>query len=113
MRLPQSRGGFADGSSAFVGTKIAVVGPGAIGATVAALLHAAGRRVLLCGHTARESIEVRPDDREPIVVPGPVHTDPTEVEGPVGVVLLAVKDTRNEAAQSLAELLRSEGLWSD
>jgi 2-dehydropantoate 2-reductase len=83
---------------AFVGMSIAVVGPGAVGATVAALLHAAGRRVLLCGHTPRGSIEVRPDNRDPIVVPGPVHTDPAEVEGPVDVVLLAVKDTQNEAA---------------
>jgi 2-dehydropantoate 2-reductase len=81
---------------ACVGTSIAVVGPGAIGSTVAAFLHAAGHRVLLCGHTPRESIVVRPDDGEPIVVPGPVHTDPTAVESPVDVVLLAVKDTQNE-----------------
>ncbi|MGH3676267.1 MAG: oxidoreductase [Mycobacterium sp.] len=81
-----------------MGRSIAVVGPGAIGATAAALLHAAGHPVLLCGHTPRESVEVRPDDREPIVVPGPVHIDPAQVEGPVDVVLLAVKDTQNEAA---------------
>ena len=53
---------------------------------------------LLCGHTARESIEVRPDDHDPIVLPGPVHTDPAEVDGPVDVVFLAVKDTQNEQA---------------
>ncbi len=47
---------------------------------------------------ARESIEVRPDDHDPIVVPGPVHTDPADVDGPVDVVLLAVKDTQNEEA---------------
>lgn len=81
-----------------VTTRIAVVGPGAIGATVAALLYEAGRPVLLCGRTARTSIEVRPEDREPIVVPGPVHTEPADVDGPVDVVLLAVKDTQNEAA---------------
>jgi 2-dehydropantoate 2-reductase len=81
-----------------VGTSIALVGPGAIGATVAAYLHAAGHPVLLCGHTARGSIEVRPDDGEPIVVPGPVHTDPTDVDGPVDVVFIAVKDTQNEQA---------------
>ncbi|MGE2716528.1 oxidoreductase [Mycolicibacterium litorale] len=79
-------------------TRIALVGPGAVGATVAALLHEAGRPVLLCGRTARASLEVRPADRSPIVVPGPVHTDPAEVDGPVDVVLLAVKDTQNEAA---------------
>jgi 2-dehydropantoate 2-reductase len=81
-----------------VGTSIALIGPGAIGATVAAYLHAAGHPVLLCGHTARESIEVRPDDHDPIVAPGPVHTDPAEVDGPVDVVFIAVKDTQNEQA---------------
>jgi 2-dehydropantoate 2-reductase len=81
-----------------VGTSIALIGPGAIGATVAAYLHAAGHSVLLCGHTPRESIEVRPDDHEPIVHPGPVHTDPAVVDGAVDVVFIAVKDTQNERA---------------
>ena len=88
-----------------MGTSIALIGPGAIGATVAAYLHAAGHPVLLCGHTARESIEVRPDDQDPIQLPGPVHTDPGEVDGPVDVVFVAVKDTQNEqAAAWLARL---------
>ena len=76
----------------------ALIGPGAIGATVAAYLHAAGHSVLLCGHTARDSIEVRTDDHEPIPLPGPVHTDPAGVDGPVDVVFIAVKDTQNEQA---------------
>lgn len=80
------------------GTSIALIGPGAIGATVAAYLHAAGHSVLLCGHTARESIEVRPDDAAPIVLPGPVRTDPATVEGRVDVVFISVKDTQNEQA---------------
>jgi 2-dehydropantoate 2-reductase len=79
-------------------TSIAVVGPGAIGSTVAAFLHAAGNWVTLCGHTPREQIEVRPDEHESIVVPGPVHTDPAEIDGQVDVVFLAVKDTHNEEA---------------
>jgi 2-dehydropantoate 2-reductase len=77
---------------------IAMVGPGAIGATVAAYLHAAGHPVLLCGRTPRESIEVRPDGRDPIVLPGPVHTDPAEIQSPVDVAFVAVKDTQNEQA---------------
>ncbi|MGX9791253.1 oxidoreductase [Mycobacterium sp. MMS18-G62] len=81
-----------------MGTSIALIGPGAIGATVAAYLHRAGNSVLLCGHTPRDSIEVRPDDHEPITLPGPVHTDPAEVDGPVDVVFIAVKDTQNEQA---------------
>jgi 2-dehydropantoate 2-reductase len=84
---------------------IALVGPGAIGSTVAALVHAAGHRVTVCGRTPRESIEVRPDDGDPIVLPGPVRTDPADVEEPVDVVLLAVKDTQNDhAAAWLARL---------
>ena len=80
------------------GTRIALVGPGAIGSTVAALLHAAGHQVTLCGRTARESIEVRPDEGDPIVVPGPVLTDPANIGQSVDVVLVAVKDTQNEQA---------------
>jgi 2-dehydropantoate 2-reductase len=80
------------------GTTIAVVGPGAIGSTIAAFLHAAGHPLLLCGHTPRDSIEVRPDGEDPIVVPGPVLTDPADIAQPVDVVLLAVKDTQNEQA---------------
>jgi len=76
----------------------ALVGPGAIGSTIAALLYAAGREVVLCGRTPRDAIEVRVDDSAPIVVPGPVHTDPATVAGPVDVVLLAVKDTQYAAS---------------
>ena len=72
---------------------------------MAALLHAAGHSVLLCGHSPRDHIEVRPDDSDPIVVPGPVLTDPADVDGPAEVVLLAVKDTQNQSASSwLAKL---------
>ena len=64
------------GSVAHVGTSIAVVGPGAIGATVAAYLHKAGHTLVLCGRTARDQLDVRPDNGSPVIVPGPVHTDP-------------------------------------
>ena len=82
---------------------IAVIGPGAIGSTVAALLHAAGRPVLLCGRTPRDGVEVRPDGHPPIYLSGPVHTDPATVDGPLDVVFLAVKDTQNGQA----------GVWLD
>jgi 2-dehydropantoate 2-reductase len=60
---------------------------------------------LICGHTPRDSIELRPDGEDPIVVPGPVHTDPVEVTGPIDVVVLAVKATQNDdAAGWLARL---------
>jgi 2-dehydropantoate 2-reductase len=65
---------------------------------VAAYLHTAGQPVLLCGNTPREAIEVRPDGAGPIIVPGPVHTDPAVITGPAGMVVLAVKATQVEAA---------------
>jgi 2-dehydropantoate 2-reductase len=81
------------------------VGPGAVGTTVAALLYKAGHQLLLCGHTPRDSIELRPDGGDPIVVPGPVLTDPGQVPGSVDVVVLAVKATQNDdAAGWLARL---------
>jgi 2-dehydropantoate 2-reductase len=85
--------------------EIALVGPGAVGTTVAAYLFAAGHHVLVCGRTPRSQIEMRPDGADSIVVPGPVCTDPAEITGPVGVVLLAVKATQNpDAARWLARL---------
>jgi 2-dehydropantoate 2-reductase len=90
-------------------TSIALVGPGAIGSTLAALLYAAGQQVVVCGRTARDSVEVRPDpgllDGRPIVLPDPVRTDPATVEGPVDVVLLAVKDTQNADSAAWLERL--------
>ena len=80
-----------------MGVSHAVVGPG-IGSTVAAWLHQAGRTPLLCGRTARDHLDVRPDptvlDGERIVVPAPIRTDPGEVRRPVELVLLPVKATQ-------------------
>jgi 2-dehydropantoate 2-reductase len=76
-----------------------------VGTTVAALLYQAGHSVLVCGRTPRDGIELRPDGQDPIVVPGPIHTDPGEVSGPVDFVVLAVKATQNDdAARWLAGL---------
>jgi 2-dehydropantoate 2-reductase len=84
---------------------IAVVGPGAVGTTVAAYLFAAGHPVRVCGRSPRSHIELRPDGADRITVPGPVCTDPAEISGPVRIVLLAVKATQNaEAARWLARL---------
>lgn len=52
----------------------------------------------VCGRTARARIELRPDDADPIMVPGPVCTDPDQVTATVDVVVLAVKATQNDAA---------------
>jgi 2-dehydropantoate 2-reductase len=61
-------------------------------------LYKAGHSVVVCGHTPRDSIELRPDGEDRIVVPGPVRTDFSEVAGPVDVVVLAVKATQNDDA---------------
>jgi 2-dehydropantoate 2-reductase len=79
--------------------KVAIVGPGAVGTTAAAYLYAAGHSVLICGRTPRPQIELRPDEAEAIVVPGPVCTNPAEITEPVGVVLLALKATQNDDAR--------------
>ena len=76
--------------------EVAVVGPGAVGTTVAAYLYAAGHHVLVCGRTPRSQIELRPDGADPIVVPGPICTAPDEVTSPVEMVLLAIKATQND-----------------
>jgi 2-dehydropantoate 2-reductase len=87
------------GNFALILTNVALVGPGAVGTTVAALLYKAGNSLLVCGHTPRDSIELRPDGEDPILVPGPVRTDPDQVAGPVDVLLLAVKATQNDDAR--------------
>ncbi|SEO99800.1 oxidoreductase [Amycolatopsis saalfeldensis] len=87
---------------------VAVVGPGAIGTTVAAALHQAGRAPRLYGRTARAQLELRAAaDR--IVVPGPVRVDAAQGAAPADLVFLAVKATQVEAAAPwLAALCRPD-----
>ncbi|CAH5148062.1 Putative 2-dehydropantoate 2-reductase [Enterobacter cloacae] len=73
---------------------IALMGPGAIGTTIAAVLHEAGRTPLLCGRTAHPELRLRDDEGE-TVVPGPVLTDPSVIARPVDLVFVAVKTTQN------------------
>ena len=58
--------------------KVALIGPGAIGTTIAAALFEVGRAPMVCGRTAHSALVLRTDEGE-IVVPGPVHTDPTAI----------------------------------
>lgn len=85
------------GGSSLVSGTIALVGPGAIGTTVAAALREAGIPVQLCGRTARDRLVLHRGDRD-IVVPGPVITDVSRVDGPADLVFLAVKTTQLAAA---------------
>ena len=73
---------------------IALIGPGAIGTTIAAVLHEAGRTPQLCGRTAHPALRLRHDEGE-TVVPGPVLTDPAVITRPADLVFVAVKTTQN------------------
>jgi 2-dehydropantoate 2-reductase len=87
-------------------SRVAVIGPGAIGGSLAACLYEAGVRVSMYGRTARDSIEVRPDGEAPIRVPGPVLTEAREIDGPADIALVAVKGTQvPDAAPLLAALI--------
>src|SRR3954462_15084920 len=76
---------------------IALVGPGAIGTTVAAALHEAGRTPAIFGRSAHEHLELRFDGGR-IAVPGPVRTNPSEVDNTFDLVFVAVKSTQIDAA---------------
>lgn len=91
-----------------IDTAIAIVGPGAIGTTVAAALHEAGRTPLLCGRTPRDRLTLLDGDRR-VEVPGPVLTDPGQIDRKMDLVFLAVKATQTEAASGwLSALCRPD-----
>ncbi|GGC10330.1 hypothetical protein GCM10007205_19280 [Oxalicibacterium flavum] len=54
---------------------VAVVGPGAIGTTVAAMLHEVGRTPVLCGRTPRDHLALQEDGRS-MTVPRPGSDEP-------------------------------------
>lgn len=87
---------------------IAIVGPGAIGTTIAAALHEVGRPQLLCGRTPRDQLTLHDGDRR-VIVPGPVQTDPDRIDRKMDLVFLAVKATQTETASGwLAALCRPD-----
>ncbi|MCA5918484.1 oxidoreductase [Pectobacterium brasiliense] len=73
---------------------IALLGPGAIGTTIAAVLHDVNSTPVLCGRTAHPQLVLRHDDGE-IVVPGPVLSNPVAISHPFDLVFVAVKTTQN------------------
>lgn len=80
----------------FAGT-VALIGPGAIGTTVAAALQDAGTAPRMYGRRSRDRLVLHRGDRD-IVLPGPVTTDVAQVDGPADLVFLAVKTTQSAAA---------------
>lgn len=84
--------------------RVALVGPGAIGTTIAAALHEVGRTPTVCGRTAHPQLILRHDEGR-IVVPGPVLTDPADIKQPFDLVFVAVKTTQlDDSAAWLAAL---------
>ncbi len=74
------------------GCRIAVVGPGAIGAVFAAAAQQAGAgQLVICGRRPLGSLVVCPDGQQPVTVDAPVITDPRQAAGPADWVFLAVK----------------------
>lgn len=86
---------------------VALVGPGAIGTTVAAALHEVGRTPAICGRSAHERLALRFDGGE-IVVPGPVLTDPQAVKEKFDLVFVAVKSTQVASAAPWVSALCDE-----
>lgn len=89
-------------------SNVAVIGPGAIGTTIAAALHQVGLTPGLYGRTPRDQLELQAPEGK-IVVPGPVRVDANQGVNPVDLVFLAVKATQVEAAAPwLRALCRSD-----
>lgn len=86
---------------------IAIVGPGAIGTTVAASLHEFGRTPLICGRTPHQQLTLQ-DGEHLITVPGPVRTDPSQIHRPVDLVFFSVKATQIATAAEWLAALSSE-----
>lgn len=59
---------------------VALIGPGAIGTTIAAALHEVGCTPVVCGRTSHAQLLLRFDGGE-ITLPGPVLTDPRPLRG--------------------------------
>ncbi|MGV9798014.1 oxidoreductase [Mycobacterium sp. NPDC003449] len=76
---------------------VALIGPGAIGTTIAAALHEVGRTPTICGRSAHDCLVLR-DDADRVVVPGPVRIDPAEIKNTFDLVFVAVKSTQVQAA---------------
>ena len=90
--------------------RIAVVGTGAIGATVAAAAQQAGHRdLVLCGRTPLERIVVEPDDGAPVVLDAPLLTDPRDAGEAADWVFLAVKVHQTEGAAPWLAALTGPG----
>lgn len=90
--------------------RIAVVGVGAIGATVAAALQrAGGHDLVLCARRRAVNIAVERPDGERVVLEAPVVVEPGRAGGPADWVMLAVKAHQTEGAAPWLRALCGSG----
>jgi 2-dehydropantoate 2-reductase len=81
-------------------TRVALIGPGAIGGTVAAGVLEAGHNLTICANQHFDTLTVtRSDTKEARSFPARVATDPAEI-APAEWVLLAVKSHQAQSAAS-------------
>ena len=88
--------------------EIAVIGPGAVGATFAAAAERAGHAVALCGRRAAPAPVVELPDGTEHALAGPVRDDPAAT-GPADWVLLAVKTHQTAGAAGWLRALCGPG----
>jgi 2-dehydropantoate 2-reductase len=88
--------------------RVAVVGVGAIGATVAAAAQDAGHELVLCARRPLERVVVERTDGGEVVLRAPVLTEADGV-GPAEWVLLAVKAHQTDGAASWLRALCAAG----
>ncbi|MGP9434556.1 oxidoreductase [Ewingella sp. AOP8-B2-18] len=82
--------------NSFDSPRVALIGPGAIGTTIAAVMHEVGRTPAIYGRTPHPHLELRFDGGE-IRVPGPVKVDVPQLSQPYDLVFVAVKTTQIDA----------------
>ncbi len=88
--------------------QIAVVGPGAVGATFAAAAERAGHDVALCGRRAGPAPVVELPDGAEHAIAGPVRADPAAAS-PAPWILLAVKTHQTAGAAAWLAALAAPG----
>jgi 2-dehydropantoate 2-reductase len=90
--------------------RVAVIGPGAIGATFAAAVQQAGNADLtLCARRPLGPLTVVREGLEPVVLTAPVLTEPELVPGPADWVFLAVKAHQVAGAAPWLKVLSGPG----
>jgi 2-dehydropantoate 2-reductase len=88
--------------------RVAVVGVGAIGATVAAAAQEAGHELVLCARRPLERVVVERPDGDEVVLRAPVVTHPVGVD-PAEWILLAVKAHQTDGAAGWLRALSAAG----